>query len=375
MGGKYKNYYKPLIDMGKPTIVYPISKNKETVSKEPINIDPKEILKLSKTKDISNNDCRKSIKALYNFKKSNKNVDDAMIMALKKIVWGCYKQNSNFSEGAFGVGDELKSLSLDNGKYGIGEFIQGKVQMDESTNGSIKKIIKENLIKTSVKKQNLLLSENKIIVNRYKLLSEGLKPENKKDREKLFDLMITETSYLHSQGYNNELIKEGFLDLMRGLFGNASTGVFQYFKEHIAEWFVKKFTPINPDSWMGNIIITTIGNVPLTELHNLTNCNYVSGMLSKSIAEGAVNKIKNEQGLTGPGYDILRNTLIEMAEDSEFGQKIEHKISEYICPKLQGLTSKLGDATTTIKSKALDLKDKAKNVTNKGTELAKNLVS
>jgi len=248
----------------------------------------------------------------------------------------------------------------------------------------MKKIIKENLIKTSVKKQNRLLSESKIIVNRYQLLTENINPKSKKDVKKFFDLVITETAYLHSQEFNKDLIKESFFDLMGGLFGNASTGVFQYFKEHIATWLMTKFG-FDPKSWLGNIVVVAVGNLPLTELHNLTNCSFVSKMLAKDIAEGAINKIKNEQGLTAPGYDILRNAMVEMAEQSTFGQSIEHKISDYICPKLQGLTGKLGDVTKTIKSNALksnpstpntsSIGDKVKNFASKGIDKVKSLVS
>jgi hypothetical protein len=98
-------------------------------------------------------------------------------------------------------------------------------------------------------------------------------------------------------------------------------------------------------------------------------------MLAKDIAEASINKIKNDQGLTGPGYDILRNAMVEMVEDSSFGQKIENKISDFICPKLQGLSGKLGDVTKKIKTNALDLGSKAKDMATKGADLKQSLVS
>ena len=74
-----------------------------------------------------------------------------------------------------------------------------------------------------------------------------------------------------------------------------------------------------------------------------------------------------------------------MAEQSTFGQSIEHKISDYICPKLQGLTGKLGDVTQKIKSNALStntsksnpssIGDKVKNFASKGVDKIKSLVS
>ena len=391
MAVKYKKYYQQLVDMGSPTDVYPMTqKQKEDYksknsgdTESTIVTDPKELLKLANTKQYTKSNCRTAIKALYNMKDSNTKVDDATLMALKKMVFGCYEQNTKFNSGAFGVQDELDNLLQDSSKYGLYEFMRNK---SRQTNESVdmKKIIKENLIKTSEKKQNRLLSENTIIVNRYKLLTENINPKSKKDVKKFFDLVITETAYLHSQNYNKDLIKESFFDLLGGLFGNASTGVFQYFKEHIAKWLVTKFG-FDPNSWLGNIVIVAVGNLPLTDLHSLTNCSFVSKMLAKSIAEGAINKIKNEQGLTGPGYDILRNAMVEMAEQSTFGQTIEHKISDYICPKLQGLSGKLGDVTKTIKSNALksnplksnpsSIGDKVKNLTSKGVDKVKSLVA
>jgi len=387
MAGKYKKYYQQLVDMGSSTIVYPMSQtqikaykdaNSGKTDSETIITDPKELLKLANTKQYTKSNCRTAIKALYNMKVSNTKVDDATLMGLKKMVFGCYEQNTKFNSGAFGVQDELDNLLQDSSKYGLYEFMRNKSrQTNESMD--MKKIIKENLIKTSVKKQNRLLSESTIIVNRYKLLTENINPKSKKDVKKFFDLVITETAYLHSQEFNKDLIKESFFDLLGGLFGNASTGVFQYFKEHIAKWLVTKFG-FDPNSWLGNIVIVAVGNLPLTELHNLTNCSFVSKMLAKDIAEGAINKIKNEQGLTGPGYDILRNAMTEMAEQSSFGQTIEHKISDYICPKLQGLTGKLGDVTKKIKSNALstntsNVGSKVKGLATTGIDKVKSLVS
>jgi hypothetical protein len=360
MGGKYEKYYQPLKDSGNQTIVYPMTQKQkdEEKKKKPggtnnsseVITDPKELLRLSKTKEYTKRNCRMAIKALYNMSKNKTNVNDATLLGLKNTVFGCYNQNTKFNTGTFGVGDELNYLTGDFSKYGIADLLRGGV--NESSNVNIKKLIKENLIKTSEKKQKRFLSENTIIVNRYKLLTENINPKSKKDVKKFFDLVITETAYLHSQNYNKDLIKESLFDLLNGLFGNASSGIFQYFKEHIATWLIRKFG-FDPNSWLGNIIVVAVGNLPLSDLHNLTNCSFVSKMLAKDIAEGAINKIKNEQGLTGPGYDILRNAMVEMVEDSSFGQKIENKISDYICPKLQGLSGKIENVTKTIKSNAL----------------------
>ena len=365
----YKQFYIASDSITSSTMVYPMNQKQQEEYKknqkpssdtENQTTNLKDLLKKSKNKEYTKSDCKTAIKALYNMKQNNTKINDNELLTLKKVVWGCYEQNSKFNSGAFGVGDELENLSLDYNRYGIGGFIRNKSRQQTNESVDMKNIIKENLIIASEKKQNKLLSENTIIVNRFKLLTENINPKSKKDVKKFFDLLITETAYLHSQDYDKELIKEGWFDLLGGLFGNASTGIFQYFKEHIAKWLVTKFG-LDPNTWLGNIVIVAVGNLPLTDLHKLTNCSFVSNMLAKDIAEGAINKIKNEHGLSGPGYDILRNAMVEMAEGSEFGQIIERKISDYICPKLQGLSGKLGDVTQKIKSNALNTDDKVKS--------------
>ena len=392
----YKQYYVASDNITSSTMVYPMTtdqkdefnkknaptdKDGSTITQPSIDQSTmlKDLLDKSKNKDIPKSDCKMAIKSLYNMKQNNTKINDADLLKLKKVVFGCYNQNTKFSSGAFGVEDELKNLELDYNRYGIAGMIRSSEKQKLGESVSMKNIIKENLIKASEKKQNKLLSENTIIVNRYKLLTENINPRSKKDVKKFFDLLMTETAYLHTQDYDKDLIKEGFFDLLSGLFGNASTGIFQYFKEHIAKWLVTKFG-FDPNSWLGNMVIVAVGNLPLTELHNLTNCSFVSKMLAKDIAEGAINKIKNEQGLSGPGYDILRNAMVEMAEQSSFGQSIENKISDFICPKLQGLTSKLGDVTQKIKSNALSTNtsnagSKVKGLANTGIDKLKSLVS
>ena len=382
---KFRSHYEELKKNGESTTMWPLpgrldkTKTNDTLKGNTSGVtsnlskDPKEMLKRAKQGGLSKSECRKRIKTLYEIAKTNNkaglNYDEILIN--KDFVYACYRQNMKFKSGAFGVGDELTSLLSNTGQYGIADMVRSRVNMNESKN--IGKIINENLIKKSKEKHTKLLSENTIITSRFKLLSETTKPKTKKELAKLFDTMITESAYLHSQNFNKELIKEGFFDLLQGIFGNASTSVFQYFKEHIAKWLLQKFVPgVSTNSWLGNLIITSVGNLPITELHNLTNCAFVTKLLAKNITEASINKMKNDQGLTAPGYDILRNALVEVAEDSAFGQKIEHKISEFICPKLQGLKDNLDKSGLNMKSKALGLdniKSTASKIGDKVTSL------
>lgn len=219
----------------------------------------------------------------------------------------------------------------------------------------LKNLIRESLLDIKRTKKKINLAEGEIINNRIKLISEHRTLKTRPQKDKFFNELMMEMAYLNSQGYDSRLINENFLDMLKGLFGTAADSTLQYFKETIAKWLIEKITPMDPNGWMANIIIAGVGNVPIGEITRLTECNYLSDVLSKSIVEGAVNKYKNEQGLTGPFYDILRNGVIEMLEDTKFGQVVEHAIGELVCPLLGGIKDKMGSAADSMKKGALSL--------------------
>lgn len=98
---------------------------------------------------------------------------------------------------------------------------------------------------SSEPKKKIDLGENKIIKNRFNILSENRMVKTKSQRQKLFQELFVETAYLNSQGYDTYLINETFLDTLKGLFGTAADSTLQYFKEQIAKWLIEKLTPMD----------------------------------------------------------------------------------------------------------------------------------
>lgn len=219
----------------------------------------------------------------------------------------------------------------------------------------LKNLIHESLLDIKRTKKKIDLGENKIIKNRFNILSENRVVKTKSQRQKLFQELFVETAYLNSQGYDTYLINETFLDTLKGLFGTAADSTLEYFKEQIAKWLIEKITPMDPNGWMANIIITAVGNVPIGEITRLTECNYLSDVLTKSIVEGAVRKYQNEAGMEGAFYSILRNGIIEMLEDTKFGQTVETAIGKLVCPLLGGVADKMKGMGDSMKKGALSL--------------------
>ncbi len=221
------------------------------------------------------------------------------------------------------------------------------------TNKNLKKIVKDNLMEMSEIKNKTLISENKIITNRLNILVENVSLITEEDKEKIFDKIITETIYLKSQGYNTKLINESFWDVLGGIFGSSLSGVGNTFKEYMVRWFIKKFTPLDPEGWLADIISISIGNIDLKDLDKLTDCRFLSKVFTKSIAELLVNKIKKNAGLTGGFYDVLRNVLIDAVDNTEFAKKLEASIASLICPLVSNVEQKMESKAEQMKTGAM----------------------
>ena len=326
-------------------------------------MSPSEVLTSMKTQvkkagtDYSKSSCRKTINNYYDImSKGGMNMSQQEINVFKPIVATCINNNrTSFGGGMTDKMNEIWNATPKNGlTFEVKSSIQQKAQ-NESKEIKLKNMIRENLVSLSESKQKTLLGEQNIITTRYSIIKESGKPKNRSQRLKLTDELISETFYLNSQGFNNELINEEFLDVIKGLFGNAGDGVFNYIKERFASFIVTKLTPMDPDGWAANIIITAVGNIPIGDYMTgkVFNCDYISDVLSKSVAEGALRKVQHDKGMGGPLYDILRNAIVEALEDTKFGSAIENAIGDLVCPLLGGIQGKMNLAADAMKEKAL----------------------
>jgi hypothetical protein len=227
-------------------------------------------------------------------------------------------------------------------------------KMKENFDKRLKNIIKENLIKTSKNKQKSLLQESKIVKNRFTILAEGVNHKTKKGQRIIAKRLFTEMAYLNTQGFDKKIINEQIWDFFKSLFGNTFSfePVFDYFKEYLVKSLLDQFG-VDTTGWIGNIVITTIGNIELSEIDRLTDCNYLSKILSKSIAEGAIRKLQGQSVGVGPLQDILRNALVDTLGETDLGNKIESFLGQLICPLISKVAGNMGSTMDSMKAKAL----------------------
>jgi len=313
--------------------------------------------------------CRQYIQTLYTHMSQNKAMEDTMKNNVKIYVRRCAAQDkipmfakSKYEE-LYGLnpyrnsyslkcpsGYKLNDLKVCMPIKGKNESVEQKDLID-SYEIDLKKTIKEGLknYKGSKKKSNK--HENKIVETRLKFITEDRNLESVDEQKKVGSELFEEVLYLNSQGFTTPLLNEGLFDFLGGVLGHSTEGVTQFFKEKLVDK-VMSLLGVNPDSWVGGVVSTTIGNLALSDIPKVfSDCSFTTKLLSKSIAEEAVNQVRLGVGVSGGFYDILSNTLVEMIEKGDFAQSVEEKLAETICPMLSDVRNKFNDTEQGLKDK------------------------
>jgi hypothetical protein len=341
---------------------------------QPISsVDTKEIIdelnNLSKNGNFGDRKtCRNIIRAYNVAKLKEAPVRDSTLENWKIAVNACAKKVANFNDLGItkkildGLTGDTQNITGDTQNIkGDTENIRWSLtrkpqETPTETNESVllKKIIRENLIELSNNKKKSLVEEYNVINLRFGVITESGKPKTKKQKEKFVDDIINEIFYLKSQGFNETLINEQFLDIIKSFFGQVPGGIFDTLKERFTQFILEKLG-IDTEGYLANIFIATLGNIPIGDYVNgkVFDCQYLSNAISKGVGEGIARKIQKEQGMEGPFYDIIRNAMVDMFTDSSFGGKIENALGQIICPSLPKIKERFNSAGETMKEKAL----------------------
>ncbi len=177
--------------------------------------------------------------------------------------------------------------------------------------------------------------------------------------------------YLNYQGFNSDIISEQTLEMaQKFLSGTGVNALFGYFKEYAAKWLLQSFK-LKPDSLLGSIFITSIGNLPIGDMFKLTDCNYAVPFFTKSLVEGLIRKFLASKGYENPITATIRNALTDVMADTDFVQNLQKKLSGVICPKWGGLTNKMDKVGEKLiqQSKPNGLKSTASDLITKTSDI------
>ncbi len=270
--------------------------------------------------------------------------------------------------------NQLEKISNDKGSFGIPDLLGNKSDDENSdetnTENStrkamtesqqlLKNIVKENLEKTAISKRKKIISEEKIINQRFMVIAENAKFNTKKQKEQFFKNLLSEINDLNNQNYSKELINEGFWDMLKSIFGYGADSIIPSFKEFLVKLIVKKLTPIDPDGWFGQFISTSIGNLNISDISKLTDCKFLSKFLTKSVVETVLAKMQPKVENADAIITIIRNGVMDAIDDTQLAQNIENGIASFICPSLKNVNTKMSN-----------LVDKTKETLMSGTQSA-----
>ena len=223
----------------------------------------------------------------------------------------------------------------------------------------LKKTITESLQLVKERKRVLMI-ESTVVKDRINLIREGRNLKNKKSLKIFLNNFLNESAYLNTK-FNQNVISEQFLDMLKGFFSGAGLdGILSFVKEYAAKWLLGKLG-LSSNNWLGTIVTTTIGNIPIGDLTKITDCNFVVPILSKSIAESFAQKMvtTSKEGKENKLSGVIRNSAFEVLDDVPFIKSIEDGISQVLCPMWGQLTGKLSNVTNKLTQSADDAKPAA----------------
>jgi len=296
--------------------------------------------------------CVKAIKKLNYYDKSDKAasiisaIPQPQIEAWKQFAYTC----ANIDRGYFlrFVNDDIDELRVSRGNLSLKPFYKSaraNRTIRESLDMRLKTIVRENLIQLSENKKKSVISEKKIVKTKFRPIV-----ESKLRKDVKIDRLINETFYLINDGVDKKVVTESFWDLAKGFLGYGGSGLISYIKEKIVDSIIDKFVPGGSKTWLGGIISKSLSDIPIGDFlnGNAFDCEYLTEAIAKGIAEEAVDKFQDKVGASGGFFDVVRNSLIEVVDDTSFATSLKDGISTILCPTVSGLKDGLGKVMTSM---------------------------
>jgi len=214
----------------------------------------------------------------------------------------------------------------------------------------LKKDIRRALIETKEKKQNLLIEE-KIIKSRLMMIFENdnnirnIRNLPIKKRNEISLSLVSELHYLNDNG----LLNEGFMDILKSLFGRAFNGVIETAAEPLVN-AVLTAVGFKSNGFFKKFIISFLTTRPTELIKAFGDCRAMTKLLIESFLEGMVMMVQQDMNVGGFMYDTVRNTLGDMIKDISVVSKLENTVSGKVCEMFNKFTGKAEDVAEKLKS-------------------------
>jgi hypothetical protein len=209
--------------------------------------------------------------------------------------------------------------------------------------------VRKSLMEVKEQKERNLIKEN-LVKTRLSVLAESIKSKgdfNLLSENKQIQIsfnVIQELSYLESSGLLSEADLGGALNsIFGGFFGNATQTFF--------EPIIKKFiVPLFGEGFFTDFLVSYLTSRPSEIVKSFNDCKLMTNLIAQGISESIVMQIQKNAGLTGPGYNFIRNTVGDVLSGTEFTSRIEDGLEGKICGILDGFSGNAEKVISKLKS-------------------------
>lgn len=211
----------------------------------------------------------------------------------------------------------------------------------------VNKVVRKKLLEQKTNKERLLV-ENTIVTNRLKMIFESagdtknIQNLTESEKEKLSIAFFTEVSRLN----NMNLINEQFLDIMKSIFGNAFSGIAQSLIEPLVNSLL---SGLGLKGFFKDFLVSFFTRNPQKIITAFKSCRDLTEVVAAALSEGMVMMIQKESGLSGFGYDAIRNTLVDTVGDNKFLQSLSDSLETFVCDLYEKFTGKAEDVYDKLK--------------------------
>jgi hypothetical protein len=150
-----------------------------------------------------------------------------------------------------------------------------------------------------------------------------------KVNKKTYEKLIKEAQKLVDQGYDEKVIAEQLFDFLGKTGGTAVT---QTIKGQVAKFILDKLGIIDSKSFLGLAIQNLFANIEFKDYGKLTECDFVSNQLTKSILETFIDKMRISAGMDTILFRGIKEFITEAGANTEAFQKLQGYVSSFICP-------------------------------------------
>jgi hypothetical protein len=178
--------------------------------------------------------------------------------------------------------------------------------------------------------------ESQEIIENFQFLPEGKKM-------KIALNLMEEIRFLDE----NKILNEQLMDYLGKLFGNQGlSSIVQTIVEPLVNSILSGIGI--PDGFIKNTLISLFTSNPLELSRALKSCEALTKLVAESMVEGLVMMIKQQQGLEGKGYTIIRNLLGGAIKDTKFVQGLESQLTGIVCEIYRNFNKKASDVYTKL---------------------------